>query len=98
MDESTGRNMLHMVRTYRERAEYWEAAHGALADEFRGYINRMDERLTGIEDSLAAERKAWKAALRRAKAPGLGLIAGGGYGTSGDLQMVIGVGFVWKFW
>lgn len=30
LDVPTGRNLLHMIRTYRERAEYWEREHGAL--------------------------------------------------------------------
>ena len=38
LDVPTGRNLLHMVRTYRERAEYWEREHGALSEEFRAYI------------------------------------------------------------
>ena len=67
LDVPTGRNLLHMVRTYRERAEYWEREHGALSEEFRAYIEKTDARLTGIESSIEAERKVWKNEIRKAK-------------------------------
>ena len=78
LDVPTGRNLLHMIRTYRERAEYWEAAHGALSAEFKAYIDKTNERLTGIESSIEAERKAWKNEIRKAKLPGVGVFAGAG--------------------
>ena len=98
LDVPTGRNLLHMIRTYRERAEYWEAAHGALSDEFRAYIDKTNERLTTIETSIEAERKAWKNEIRKAKLPGLGVFAGAGYGSAGQVQAVVGVGLVWRLW
>ena len=98
LDVPTGRNLLHMIRTYREQSEYWEKAHGALSEEFKSYIDKTNERLTGIESSIEAERRAWKNEIRKAKLPGLGLFAGAGYGSSGDLQAVVGVGLVWKIW
>lgn len=98
LDVPTGRNLLHMIRTYREQSEYWEKAHGALSEEFRAYIDKTDERLTGIESSIEAERKGWKNEIRKAKLPGLGVFAGAGYSSSGDLQAVIGVGLVWRLW
>ena len=98
LDVPTGRNLLHMIRTYREQSEYWEAAHGALSAEFNAYIDKTNERLTTIETSIEAERKAWKNEIRKAKLPGLGVFAGAGYGSAGDIQPVIGVGFVWRLW
>ena len=98
LDVPTGRNLLHMVRTYREKAEYWEREHGALSDEFRAYIDKTDERLTGIESNIEAERKAWKNEIRKAKLPGLGVFAGAGYGSAGQVQAVVGVGLVWRLW
>ena len=98
LDVPTGRNLLHMVRTYRGQSEYWEAAHGALSDEFRAYIDKTNERLTGIESSIEAERKSWKNEIRKAKLPGLGVFAGAGYGSAGQVQAVVGVGLVWRLW
>jgi len=98
LDVPTGRNLLHMIRTYREKAEYWEREHGALSDEFRAYIDQTNERLTGIESSIETERKAWKNEIRKAMAPGFGIFAGVGYGTDGNVQGVAGAGIVWKLW
>ena len=98
LDVPTGRNLLHMIRTYRERAEYWEREHGTLSAEVKAYIDKTNERLTTIETSIEAERTAWKNETRKAKLPGLGVFAGAGYGSGGDIQPVIGVGFVWRLW
>ena len=98
MDEPTGRNMLYMVRTYREQAQHWEDAHKAVTSEFKEYIDRTNERLINIEAGIEAERDAWKKTIRRAKAPGVGAFAGAGYGSHGDLQAVVGIGLVWKIW
>ena len=43
LDVPTGRNLLHMIRTYREQSEYWEAAHGALSEEFKAYIDKTND-------------------------------------------------------
>ena len=98
LDVPTGRNLLHMIRTYRERAEYWEAAHGALSEEFKAYIEKTNEWLTTIETSIEAERKAWKNEIRKAKLPGLGVFAGAGYSASGNVDAVVGIGLVWRLW
>ena len=98
LDVPTGRNLLHMIRTYREQSEYWEREHGELTAEFKAYIDKTNERLTGIETSIEAERKAWKNEIRKAKLPGVGVFAGAGYGSSGQVQAVVGVGLVWRLW
>ena len=98
LDVPTGRNLLHMVRTYREKSEYWEREHGALSEEFRAYIDKTNERLTGIESSIEAERKSWKNEIRKAKLPGLGVFAGAGYSASGNVDAVVGIGLVWRLW
>ena len=87
-----------MIRTYREQSEYWEREHGAISEEFRAYIDKTDERLTGIESNIEAERKAWKNEIRKAKLPGLGVFVGAGYGSAGQVQAVVGVGLVWRLW
>lgn len=97
LDVPTGRNLLHMIRTYRERAEYWEREHGALSEEFSAYIEKTDARLTGIESSIEAERTAWKNETRKAKLPGFGAFIGVGYTTDKKVQGVAGIGFVLKF-
>ena len=98
LDVPTGRNLLHMIRTYREQSEYWEKAHGALSEEFRAYIDKTNERLTTIETSIEAERKAWKNEIRKARLPGLGVFAGAGYSASGNVDAVVGIGLVWRLW
>ncbi len=98
LDVPTGRNLLHMVRTYREKSEYWEREHGALSDEFRAYIDKTDERLTGIESNIEAERKSWKNEIRKSRLPGLGVFAGAGYSASGNVDAVVGIGLVWRLW
>lgn len=98
LDVPTGRNLLHMIRTYREQSEYWEKAHNALSEEFKLYIDKTNERLTGIETSIEAERRAWKNEIRKAKLPGVGVFAGAGYGSAGQVQAVVGVGLVWRLW
>ena len=46
-----------------------------------------------------ADRKAWRAQLLRARAPGLGVFAGGGYDfNSQKIELVVGAGLVWKLW
>lgn len=97
LDVPTGRNLLHMIRTYREKAEYWEREHGALSTEFNAYIDKTNERLTTIETSIEAERTAWKNETRKAKLPGFGAFIGVGYTTSKKVQGVAGIGFVLKF-
>lgn len=97
LDVPTGRNLLHMIRTYRERAEYWEREHGALSAEFNAYIDKTNERLTTIETSIEAERTAWKNETRKAKLPGFGAFIGVGYTTDKKVQGVAGIGFVLKF-
>lgn len=69
-----------------------------MSEEFKSYIDKTNERLTGIETSIEAERRAWKNEIRKAKLPGLGVFAGAGYGSRGDIQPVIGVGLVWRLW
>lgn len=98
LDVPTGHNLLHMIRTYREQSEYWEQEHGALSEEFKSYIDKTNERFTGIESSIEAERNAWKNEIRKAKLPGLGVFAGAGYGSAGQVQAVVGVGLVWRLW
>ncbi len=98
LDVPTGRNLLHMIRTYREQSEYWEKAHEELTDEFKGCIDKTNERLSGIESSIEAERKSWQNEIRKAKLPGLGVFAGAGYSASGNVDAVVGIGLVWRLW
>lgn len=98
LDVPTGRNLLHMVRTYREKAEYWEREHISLSGEFKDFVNNTDERFTNLETLVENERKGWKNEIRKAKLPGVGVFAGAGYGSAGQLQAVVGVGLVWRLW
>ena len=87
-----------MIRTYREQKEYWEQSYASLTSEFRDYVARADENLAEIGSDLEAERKAWKNEVKRSMRPGFGAFVGAGYCSGGDIEAVVGVGWVWKMW
>ena len=97
LDVPTGRNLLHMESTYRERS----TGSGNTGHSLRSsglILTRQTSGLTGIESSIEAERKSWKNEIRKAKLPGLGVFAGAGYSASGNVDAVVGIGLVWRLW
>ena len=96
--EETGRTILRALRTYRTERDHWISAYNMLQEEHNLYMQRATESIGRLETSLEQERQMWKDAEQKAKRPGVGVFAGAGYGSSGDLQAVIGVGLLWRLW
>jgi hypothetical protein len=95
-DEATGRDTLEALRTYREERDAWKQAFESVRDENQIFQEKMEQRFSGLEESLEKERAAWKREIRKAKGPGFGIFAGYGFDSHGDGNFVIGAGIVWK--
>lgn len=72
------------------------AAYYELKDKSDAYANEMKSSISVLKNQLESERAAWKSAVRKAKRPGIGVFVGGGVTSSGGVEAVIGIGFVWK--
>lgn len=94
--EQDGRDTLEAIRTYREERDAWRKAFEAAQDENRAFQEKMEQRFTALEESLEAERAAWKREIRKARSPGFGMFAGYGLDSRGEGNFVIGAGLVWK--
>jgi hypothetical protein len=86
----------------------WKKAYDEMADRHTAYVSTSKERLITlqrqIDDERAAwrqqieqERVAWQIKARKARAPGVGIFAGGAW-TPGGIEAAVGVGLVWKVW
>ena len=62
------------------------------------FRSRMEERFNALEKSIEQERAGWKREIRKARVPGFGLFAGFGVDDRGEVEVVVGAGFVWKLW
>lgn len=96
--EQDGRDTLQALRTYREERDAWRLAFEDARDENRTFQEKMEQRFSGLEESLEKERAGWKREIRKARAPGLGIFAGYGFDSRGEGNFVIGAGLVWKIW
>jgi phage tail-like protein len=83
-------------REYRLERDAWEKAYYELKEMDEAYSQSMRNQLSGLRVQLDNERAAWKSALRKSRSPGFGVFAGAGYTASGQVEGVIGVGWVWK--
>jgi hypothetical protein len=88
-------NLTAAAKTYRLERDTWEAAYLELGEKSTKYAEDMRRSLAELRVQLEDERAAWKAELRKAKGPGLGVFAGMGYTGSG-FEAVAGVGLVWR--
>jgi len=95
-DDGTGSETLEVLRTTREERDAWKQAFESARDENQIFQEKMEQRFSGLEESLEKERAAWKREIRKAKAPGFGMFAGYGLDSRGEGNFVIGAGLVWK--
>lgn len=97
MTEQAGRDILEGWRSDRAAKETYKAALDDIQGEWRVFRGSIEEQISAVKESLAAERTANKAALRRARSPGFGVFAGAGYAPVGsEVRFVVGVGLVWR--
>ncbi len=92
-----GRDTLAALRTAREEAAAWEKAFYASEDRREKFEAHFNSRLDDLEASMNAREKAHKQEVRKAKAPGLGIFAGGAIDDRGEFHPVVGFGLVWRF-
>ena len=99
LDMYSGKRTFQALRTYRLENEHLQESYDNVFAEYQTFAQSVDDKITKIEKDLATERKEWKKALRKAKAPGFGVFAGPAYNFSDNgVQLVVGFGLVWKIW
>lgn len=97
--DSTGRKILEVLKSRRLKLEALQNDYDELSLTYYNSLKETQERIDSLMDKFEAERRAYKAAIRRAKGPGLGLFVGPGYNfTSHSVEVVAGIGLVWKLW
>lgn len=96
MTEQAGRDVLEGWTTDRAAKETYKAALDDMRYEWQSFKVSMDEQITTIRNELAEERATFKAELRKAKRPGLGVAIGVTYTTDGDVRFGITLGYVYK--
>ena len=98
-DDSTGRKILEVLRTRREQLEELQSAYTTLERNYYDYISQSKKELDTLEKLFNDERKQWKAEVRKAYSPGLGIFAGPAYGFNEEkIDFVVGIGLVWRLW
>lgn len=98
-NDSTGRKILEVLKSRRLKLEALQNDYDELSLTYYNSLKETQERIDSLMDKFEAERRAYKAAIRRAKGPGLGLFVGPGYNfTSHSVEVVAGIGLVWKLW
>lgn len=96
MTEQAARDILAGWSSDRAAKETYKAALDDLYGQWQMFKNEMQAQISDVKETLIAERKSSKAALSKARRPGLGVFAGAGYTTNGSVQGVVGVGLVWR--
>jgi hypothetical protein len=95
MNEEALRTVYASIRTYREERDIWIEAYDELKAKSEAFAESQRKSLAALREQLDDERAAWKAGLRKAKGPGIGVFAGVGHAGSG-VELVVGVGVVWR--
>lgn len=96
MTDQAGRDILAGWSSDRAAKETYKAALDDLYAEWQTFKGDMSAQIAEIKEAHTKERQEWQKALRQARSPGLGVFAGAGYTTGGEVQGVVGVGLVWK--
>ena len=92
-----GRDTLAALRTAREEATAWKQAFYASEDRRVEFETHFNGRLDDLEAAMNAREKAHRHEVRKAKAPGWGIFAGGAIDDRGEFHPVVGFGLVWRF-
>jgi hypothetical protein len=95
LDVKTMSDMTAAIKTYRLERDAWQDAYQELSEKSEKFGIDMRKSLSDLRGQLEEERAAWKAELSRARSPGFGVFAGAGY-TGSAVEVVVGVGAVWK--
>lgn len=96
ISEQAGRDILEGWTSDRLAKETYKAALDNSYLEWQEFKTSMEQQIQAIRNDIADERAAFKAELRKAKRPGIGVFAGPVYTTDGDFRVAIGIGFVYK--
>lgn len=96
-DEVDGRDTLAALTSYKKERDTWEAAFAAQTEENRLFQREIKDQFFALTENLNVERQEWKKKIKETEAPGWGVFAGGGVSLHGDVDIVVGVGLVWKF-
>lgn len=98
-DDSTGRKILEVMKTRRLQLEQLQQDYNALEASYYDHIKQSKENITTLENLFSKEREQWIAEVRKSKMPGIGIFAGPAYGfVNRKVDLVIGVGVVWKIY
>ncbi len=97
-DEQGGRDTYSAIKYYRLRGDKLEEAYNELNQMTLAHNEAMSQKIDDLIKAQDAERAAWKAELRKARMPGVGIFAGYGFGYEGHNDFVVGIGLVWKIW
>lgn len=96
LTEQAGRDVLEGWSSDRAAKEAYKAALDDMYSEWQVFKDDMTAQITAVKDSLTAEREANRIALKKARAPGLGVFGGIGFTSNGDIKAVVGIGLVYK--
>lgn len=100
MPEAVGREVLEAWKTDKEQKLYYkeqlELVLDKQAETYALLLDKMDSLESRTQALIAEKDKQIKTEKAKARRPGLGLFAGLGKSTGGDVDAVIGVGLVWK--
>ena len=83
------------AKTYRLERDEWQKSYNELSDQSIKAQRALQAQLAELRRDLDGERDSWRAAVRRARSPSVGVFGGVGYAGSG-FEPVIGIGLVWK--
>ena len=97
LDEAALQDLVAAANTYEAERNAWMQAYYELSEQAEEFRKSMQVQIAELKLGVAEERKAWKAALRKAKAPGVGVYAGFGYSGDG-FEPSIGIGLTYKVW